>query len=223
MIEPGKYWGDLLSIETGESGENKTPCISLRFQIEGQEDEQGGSLVRTVYLFLTDAAWEFTAKKLESIGFNGDFAEPAVETERVLLACRIEEWNGKDRDRWDFANWGSGMENLETDTVRDLNAKWKNDHPTAAGKPKDKPKGKGKGKGKKDKPKSDGKTPRQRAWDRLLECNEKLDPETDRNKLVEVWAGYIEDVRKELGPEAPEEEDFGVREWGFVHDAIVPF
>jgi hypothetical protein len=135
--DDGVYFGKPVSMVSGYSSKD-TPQIVAEFTIthiahDGQwvEVQQAN---RRVYLYTSDAAWPNTSKRLEVLGFNGDFNHPdfsdTVKAEGVSLACKIEEYQGKSREKWDINGSGGGeVKPLPADKARQLSARWKNEHP----------------------------------------------------------------------------------------------
>lgn len=78
---------------------------------------------RFVYLYLSDAAFEYSRPKLEAVGFNNDFTDPAIGNQPVTVSLRYEEYRGRPRERWDI-DLGSSVTPVEDTTLRRLNAKW---------------------------------------------------------------------------------------------------
>lgn len=83
---------------------------------------------RTVYLSLSDAAWQYTEQKLKGLGFNGNFDDPEFSEESardgVELICREEDYNDKKQEKWDLAKWGE-KEKPAADIIKRFEAKWR--------------------------------------------------------------------------------------------------
>lgn len=146
-MQEGNYWGYLLRgvTSTAKSG---NPQIVVAFSVAHNSDGRGGwvelpqAQERSLYLSLTDNAWEYTEKKLKALGFNGDFANPdfaeETTTKGVELICKHEpDQQNRPRERWELAKWGDGnqVEQAATDVLRTLNAKWKAKTAPAPSKP----------------------------------------------------------------------------------------
>ena len=84
-----------------------------------------------MYLYLSDAAWPYSSKKLTALGFNGNFAQPqfAAPTDDgwIHLACKHEDYRGTVREKWDLAGNGPERTAPPADDLRRLTAKFKND------------------------------------------------------------------------------------------------
>jgi hypothetical protein len=134
--DEGVYFGKPVSMVGGES-RNGTGQIVAEFTIthiahDGQwvEVQQAN---RRVYIYTSDAAWQNSKTRLESLGFNGYFNKPdfsdAVKAEGVSLVCKIEEYQGKNHEKWDVSGGGGEMKPMPADKARQLSARWKNEHP----------------------------------------------------------------------------------------------
>lgn len=154
-LREGRYWAQIVSATTGSSQQGK-PRLELSVLVShvaerGQNDEAvwielGKGEPRTINLYLTESAIEYTIPKLESIGFGGDFGMPTFTETALALDCtHIEgrKGDGKTFEQWEFAEWGGGggrgeSEPLGADAIRKFNAVWKNTHakkPPPAGSP----------------------------------------------------------------------------------------
>ena len=138
LPEKGTYYAQLENAVVGE-GRTKTDGTKgaaqfvLSFQITHISKDNAWvdvtPFMRHVYVYLSEAAWETSQKKLESLGFNGLFNNPdfSAETKQgVQLTCSHETYEGKVRDKWELANWGgTEIKRASADIVRQLQAKWK--------------------------------------------------------------------------------------------------
>lgn len=147
MFEKGNYWGKLKEggAITGESSTKKTPQVEIAFIVT--HSASNGAWVpldkpeeRTLFLSLSDNAWQYTEKKLDALGFNGDFGNPVfkpeVYSDGVEFLCDIEVYDGKSKERWELAKWSGSREATPAgaDVVRRLNAMWKSSR-NATGRP----------------------------------------------------------------------------------------
>jgi len=135
----GTYWGNVESVETDSIGKNETPCVSIivemthRFAGDDVEaDPLQGSMSGKIKCFLSEGAWPISEENLKSVGFNGDFEKPAIDTkyttEGAWFICEHQEHNGKQYANWRFADWGGGKREVKPiakDEARRLNALWK--------------------------------------------------------------------------------------------------
>lgn len=141
----GDYHGSIIKTGVGESSQKGTPYIFVECDVTHIADdsaERGWRLIespfkRTVYMYLSDEAWPYTELKLEQLQFNGDFTNPAFEVGGVPLTCKFEQYQGKNKERWDITYSGGGGEHkgVTSDVLRTLNAKWKQTHQAAPAAP----------------------------------------------------------------------------------------
>lgn len=133
MLPEGTYHGviDEAVTSTASTGTPQmviTVGLGHVLNAKGEWDMVQGNQNAKVYLYLSDAAWPFTEEKLKKLGFNGDFGAPkfaeTVYTDGVDVECKHESYQGKTRDKWQFAG-GSTVEPAAPDAVRVLNARWK--------------------------------------------------------------------------------------------------
>jgi hypothetical protein len=144
MFVPGRYWMASPAVGTAVSSKNK-PYIFIEGDITHQRsgtDENGQPLweqvvapqKRTVFLYLSDAAFNYTADKLDALGWNGDFKAPALSPENsggIEAEC-VHEPYAKDgespqlREKWNLPG-GGGIDHkaADADVIRKLNAMWK--------------------------------------------------------------------------------------------------
>jgi len=81
---------------------------------------------RHLRLFLTDAAWSYTERKLDDLEFNGDFKNPQITDKGVILECEHEIYEGQTREKWDLP--GDGNRDRQAppdDELRKLSARYK--------------------------------------------------------------------------------------------------
>jgi len=150
LTEPGRYYGQIVGQDATNSKKG-SPQIRVMLQVghywKGRNDDEGEwipldeSLQRTLYLSLTENAWQYSEKKLETLGFNGSFTEPAFTETGIDLVCkRGSKKDGTPCENWEMKSWGDGAsdaEPIDANTMRTLNARWKQEHgaPPPAGKP----------------------------------------------------------------------------------------
>jgi len=215
MIEPGTYTGLFRGIEVGKSPNTGTPCVATTWMIEEEDTE------RTVYTYINKNTMKTSFKKLDTIGFNGDFENPVVEIEQTQLRCIHSEYDGKEREKWDFASWGgAGVESADKKSIRDLNAQWKREMgaPDKKAKPKAKPKPEAappepEPETEKDEPKKKGATARELAWESYLEHKATEDAiagleDGKSAKATLEWSTILAEAIP-----SKEEEDFGDEDW----------
>jgi len=134
LIEEGSYWGQLLTAVCGKEGEKETPVMRITFEIthraSGDGWEEIDPFTRDVKVWLSDAAWEMAERRLDAIGFNGDFVNPqfdqVLSAEGTELVCTHSQGRDRAFEDWSLAAWeGSQAKPLDKNTLRLLNARWK--------------------------------------------------------------------------------------------------
>lgn len=142
---PGHYYGFIVSAQTCEPEKaDGKPFVRIQFNIPYQagSDNAGNPqwvelpepLQRDVLLSLSEKAWQYSEKKLEFLGFNGNFAEPGFESqEGVELECSHQARDGQMRERWDLANWGGGAsyKSATQQVLAQLQQRWNQDKKAA--------------------------------------------------------------------------------------------
>lgn len=141
----GLYHGTIKKGVTSKSSKgNPQMCITFDVThawVGADWDDIPKPFERTVFLSCTDAAWPYTEEKLDKLGFNGDFDNPAFTETEADLECKIETYEGKTKDKWDLAGGGSfEPEPAPKDVTRQLGAKWKATRQPAAKPPAGRPK-----------------------------------------------------------------------------------
>jgi hypothetical protein len=134
LQEQGSYFGkpETYGAEINKKG---TPQVTIIFRvthIAGGDAWKplASTFIRTVRLYLSPAAESYTMKKLEAMGFNGDFGEgmkfSAETMEGVQLQCKHEEYEGNMQEKWDVSISGpTEINRASSDIIRQLNAKYK--------------------------------------------------------------------------------------------------
>lgn len=132
QFEPGMYWMENPTLGTNSSDKG-TPFLFLQGKITdiavgGETKPVALAAERTIREWLSDKAFPYAIERLNSVGFNGDFGSPALTGEHVKgvwVECSLEEYEGKQRERWQLAGGGGGgveHEAFDSDTVRRLTA-----------------------------------------------------------------------------------------------------
>lgn len=134
MPGAGKYYGTAPRATTTKS-RSGTPQIVVMFDVGhvwkgGQWEPMPTTYERSVYLSLSEAAIEYTEKKLKRLGFNADFDDPQFTAESAELECREEEYQGKVREKWDIYTGPPAVEKADETTIAELNRVWKRRNPT---------------------------------------------------------------------------------------------
>lgn len=87
--------------------------VPTHIQIGDGWQETGASYTRTVYMFLTDKAMQYTLRKLEGLGFNGDFSNPRFGpqyNDYVPVTCKYRSYTEREsgevktREEWDVVS-----------------------------------------------------------------------------------------------------------------------
>jgi len=132
----GRYSGRVLNLIPSTVGDDDTECvvlmIELQYQFDGRQWVPIEPFERKVKLFVSDSAMPHTKAKLESIGFNGRFDEPAFSQQAteggVEFICKLvpgKKDPNKTYENWDFASWGNKeVTRASDDKIRALNARW---------------------------------------------------------------------------------------------------
>lgn len=132
QFEPGMYWMETPQLGTTNSSKG-TPAIFLKGRIThvaigGETKPYPLPTERTLWEYLSDAAFQYSIERLNSVGFNGDFANPQLSGDHskgVWVECSVELYDGKQKERWQLAGGGgSNVEHAQFDseTVRRLTA-----------------------------------------------------------------------------------------------------
>ncbi len=99
-----------------------------------------GEHKKKVYLSLTDAAWPYTEPKLVKLGFNGNFADPGIDTNQpIMLNCKHDNYGGKWREKWDFYGEERQPAQIARDKAAALAARFKSGAAQQASKPAGRP------------------------------------------------------------------------------------
>lgn len=97
--EAGIYYGKLKEVEVGATGKNKTPRLRLIFMVSDRANQDNdwdpieSPFERSIDLYLTDAALHWTEDKLAVLGFDGNYANPDVQSFNPELSadgCQME-------------------------------------------------------------------------------------------------------------------------------------
>lgn len=145
MYRPGTYYAEKVSVAVGET-EKGTPYVAVEFKpkhyaVNGSWEDVPDPEPRTMFFYMSDKAAEFSIEKLRTIGFNGNFTEPDVTGDAnggFNVDCKMEVYNGKERDKWELAGFGGGgltHKAPEPDKVRHLNNLWRAANPDGAKRP----------------------------------------------------------------------------------------
>ena len=132
----GTYSGRVLNLIPTTVGDNDTECAVLQIELQHQWDGRQwvpiAPFERKIRLFFSEKSLPHTRAKLDTIGFNGRFDEPAFSKEAteggVQFVCKIvpaKDNPTKTYEEWDFASWGNKeVARASDDKIRALNARW---------------------------------------------------------------------------------------------------
>jgi hypothetical protein len=133
MLQEGYYTAQILPGAT--FGQSKTGTEQMVIPIRITHDSDGQELAvpaeRNVYLYCSENAWPNTRDKLQRLGFNGDFENPGFTEVQAQVGCKIETYDGKDREKWDFTKGGATSKPVDRSVAKKFAAKYR----TEVGKP----------------------------------------------------------------------------------------
>jgi hypothetical protein len=143
MLPDGVYYGTISGAQVGKSAKKQTPQIVITFRITHQADSSKpeGSVAiapatASVYVYLSEGAWLYSEKKLEALGFNFDWTNPAFTEKGSWLTLKHELYEGKQQERWELPGDGGGAgEALTADEIRTLTARRQKKQPTTRPRP----------------------------------------------------------------------------------------
>ena len=135
----GRYRGRMLRAALGQSEKKGTPQIAFEFQPIGMYGANGIETCaadnRTIFKYITDQTIDYLIQDLAALGFDrNSFSEIDSDHENafpwagVEFDCRLayEEYEGKQKERWEFARGGPKGKPIEQKQVRELDAKYGN-------------------------------------------------------------------------------------------------
>lgn len=151
MLPPTKYNARLIGHEFGLHSKGN-PCFTLTFELLHMANGGAWQDVplsptnerphATVTLWLSDAAWDHSMRKLQKIGFNGDFDTSAFDPKfvtdgGVILELKHEQYEGKLKEVWEF-EFDGRIKEAPSDLKAKLAARWRQSNatpPATTGKP----------------------------------------------------------------------------------------
>jgi hypothetical protein len=124
-FDEGRYRGKIVKWELSESKKKQTPQIAFTFAVIGYYTPSRelmalpGSDERTVFKFFTEKTIDYVLEDLRRLGWDG--ADPAELSpthpnafdfagKECDLTCEYEEYEGKQRERWNMGLGGGGLE-----------------------------------------------------------------------------------------------------------------
>ena len=148
QVDPGNYFAFVQKLEMIEGTKAPALVVDIDVTYKAQDGDwvalPDGPVQRSLYFSFSDAAYEWTEKKLKALGFNGDFKNPRFSdkamTEGIEVVCDIRpDSKNNARENWDLANWGGQERKTPAQDVRArLQARWATNTEAAkpaAGKP----------------------------------------------------------------------------------------
>lgn len=131
-MEARTYYGSIVSgVMTQLDNAKKTPLMEITVSVTHVAGDGAwvpiGACERRLRLFCSENAWPYTERKLQLMGFAGDFAAPQFTCEGVELQCshKPAQTGGKVYEEWDLANWGGEAQPASEEIVRAYTAKWR--------------------------------------------------------------------------------------------------
>lgn len=135
---PGRYRARMNSAALGSSNNKGTPQIAFSFTPIGFYGPSGtietcAADDRTIFRYISDGTIDYLIQELAALGFNRDsFSEidsdhpNAFPWAGVEFDCRLgyEEFEGKEKERWEFARGAPKGKPIEDQKVRELDAKY---------------------------------------------------------------------------------------------------
>lgn len=152
VFSPGQYRGVVREIVPSVTKTNKSPQVSIKVEIQWRWNAQTQSWDgvdaedRWIFLSMSGGAVDYTMRKLDAIGFNGDFSNPMASNEAmnegIDLQCFHETYQGRTREKFEIPMGDYEPTPLDAVAIRQLNEQWRqrNGGTAAAAQPKPRPK-----------------------------------------------------------------------------------
>jgi hypothetical protein len=132
----GLHVGECTGQLMGQSeNEKKTPYIALKFNIiarvENEQEYPVDAGERTVYLYLSEKALDMSVDVLTFLGYDKDslkYLDPAQQGfhnfagQRCDLWCKIEEYQGKQKEKWSISTPRGPVAPIEEKELRRLDS-----------------------------------------------------------------------------------------------------
>jgi hypothetical protein len=127
MFTEGYYTAQILPGVTFGLSNTGTEQIVIPIRITHDSDGQEltAPATRYVYLYCSEKALPHTIEKLERLDFNGNFESPELSATETQVRCTIEEYNGKDQEKWDIAKGGAIVKPADRSIAKRLTAKYR--------------------------------------------------------------------------------------------------
>lgn len=110
--------GSILSAQTLSSS-NGNPFLQIAFNFE-----DGDGSTKYINLYLTDNAIPYSKKKLDILGFNGDFENPQFTVGYFEVQVTQEQYEGNMVEKYDVA-LPPRNNKMDIGSIKRLNARWK--------------------------------------------------------------------------------------------------
>ena len=143
QLGPGTYYANGATLSVEEP--NGKLCVIVKWSIThmgspstGKWDDLPQAEERSTWWYMTtDGCRAVTAERLKAIGFNGDFKNPVaiLPGGGVQLIAAYEEYQGKQRLKFDIAKPERESKPAAQDTITRMQAWWRATQAAAAGKP----------------------------------------------------------------------------------------
>ncbi len=134
MRDEGMYWMEFPLLFTGKSGQSGTPTLFVdgeithrKSDVEGEEPIPIQGEKATLYLYLSEKALPYTIERLQPLGFNGDFNNPALSergAKGFWVECFHDTFDGNTRAKFRLPG-GVERVSCNAETIRRLNALWR--------------------------------------------------------------------------------------------------
>ncbi len=139
LAQQGQYHAQITNVETLKN-KNDTPFVFIEFKSgfishDGEWVELPDDITGELYIYLSDAAYESSEKKLRSLGFNGDYANPVMtiaQKDGMIVSCTHETYKGQEREKWELEGWGYQRQSPEANVLAQLQARWNQNESSAA-------------------------------------------------------------------------------------------
>jgi len=143
MLMPQGSYQAILRGAVMDTANTGNPQMVVKFDVNYFFDpstqawrETPANTVRSLYMSFSQAALPFSQKKLESLGFNGDFKSPefAMTNQPVDLTMAHSVYKGQQKEKWELASFGGEKDVVKPgdQTLDRLNAMWDQAHPKIA-------------------------------------------------------------------------------------------
>lgn len=102
LADEGIYDAEYVGISSG-TNDNGNFHIDIEWYLPEISEN------RTLQLFLSERAKQWSYKRLLKLGFNGDDNAPAITVTDVKLVCTHSEWNNETQENWNLYDEEAGV------------------------------------------------------------------------------------------------------------------